>query len=79
MVVSAGAHGGRWLCAGAVLSGCSVGGGTLRPHGTPVSCMESSVTAPLGTVGSASDSGIRFQSCVVTDQSKATAWGGLNL
>ena len=33
--------------------------------------------APLGMVGSASDSGIRLQSCVVTDQSKATDWGGL--
>ena len=33
--------------------------------------------APLGTVGSASNSGVRVHSCAVTDQSKATDWGGL--
>lgn len=81
MAVSAGVHGGGWLCAGPVLSGRSVG----AAHSVLMApCLlrkdpevESSVMAPVGTVGSASDSGVRVQSCAVTDQSKATDWGGL--
>lgn len=81
MAVSAGVHGGGWLCAGPVLNGCSVGAAhsvLMVPRLLRKDLeVESSVMAPVGTVGSASDSGVWVQSCAVTDQSKATDWGGL--